>query len=263
MKINIDNIKKSFKTFKNVPFDHCVVENFFDFEYARILESEFMSYQSDKWNFYNNQIEHKKTCNIWDIFPKNTYSTFSYLNSEPFVCKLSSFFNKKLYPDIGLNGGGWHIHGVGGNLNPHLDYSIHPKLGLQRKVNIIIYLSSDLKEEHGGHLGLYSHSKDSSEAPILIKEIQPKFNTAIIFDTTQNSWHGMSRKLQVPDGIYRKSLAVYYLCEPPHEVDIRGKALFAPRKDQLNDESVRELIKIRSNTQTAKNVYNKKINGDL
>jgi len=32
------------------------------------------------------------------------------------------------------------MHAAGGNLNPHLDYSIHPKMGLQRKLNVIIYL---------------------------------------------------------------------------------------------------------------------------
>jgi Rps23 Pro-64 3,4-dihydroxylase Tpa1-like proline 4-hydroxylase len=256
-KIKINNFEKSFNDFKNQPFDHCVVDDFFHLDFAETLESEFLPYESDKWNFYNNQIEHKKTCNMWDIFPKNTYSLFCYLNSQKFVKKISKLVNKKLYPDIGLNGGGWHIHGTGGNLNPHLDYSIHPKLSLQRKLNIIIYLSSDIKEEHGGHLGLYDHKKDSEKAPILKKEIQPKFNRAVIFDTTQNSWHGMSRKLNIPENIYRKSLAIYYLCDPPELVDMRGKALFAPREEQLNDESVKNLIKVRSNIKTAESVYKK------
>ena len=32
---------------------------------------------------------------------------------------------KNLYPDYGLNGGGFHIMGNKGKLNPHLDYVIH------------------------------------------------------------------------------------------------------------------------------------------
>jgi hypothetical protein len=55
---------------------------------------------------------------------------------------LSKKLDLFLYPDPGLHGGGWHMHGAGGNLNPHLDYSIHPKSGLMRKLNIIIYLSN-------------------------------------------------------------------------------------------------------------------------
>ena len=41
--------------------------------------------------------------------------------------------------DIGLNGGGWHTHKRGGKLNTHLDYSLHTKLKLERKLNIINY----------------------------------------------------------------------------------------------------------------------------
>jgi hypothetical protein len=151
-----------------------------------------------------------------------------------------------LYPDPGLHGGGWHIHGDGGNLNPHLDYSIHPKNGLMRKLNIIIYLSSDLKSEYGGHLGLWTKSKDSKYPLSLIKEIEPKFNRAVIFDTTQDSWHGMSRKFSAPNGVTRKSIAVYYLIKPEDGFDPRSKALYAPRADQIGDKSILELIEKRS-----------------
>ena len=93
------------------------------------------------WHEYGNAIEVKKVCNNWNEFPKKTYGVFSYLNSIQFVDFLSNnLFEKcKLQSDSGLNGGGWHIHSRGGKLNTHLDYSLHPKLGLQRKLNIIVY----------------------------------------------------------------------------------------------------------------------------
>ena len=50
----------------------------------------------------------------------------------------------------GLNGGGWHIHANGGKLNPHLDYSMYPKLPYQRKLNIIVYLQPNWEESWGG-----------------------------------------------------------------------------------------------------------------
>jgi len=52
----------------------------------------------------------------------------------------------------------------------------------------------------------------------------------VLFDTTQDSWHGMSHGLTQPEGIYRKSITVYYLCQPVTETDQRGRALFAPAK---------------------------------
>ena len=135
-----------------------------------------------------------------------------------------------------------------------MDYSIHPKLGLQRKINIIVYLNSNWEKEWGGNLGLWSN--ESSRKPgKLVKEIVPKFNRAVLFDTTQNSWHGLPNPLKCPENEFRKSIAVYYLCEPSSKVDTRGKALFAPTDEQANDEDVLALIKKRSNTKTAASTY--------
>jgi Rps23 Pro-64 3,4-dihydroxylase Tpa1-like proline 4-hydroxylase len=239
--INIFNMIRSFDKFKgNVPFDHCVVDEFLTAETLAGVSDEFLSPDSLKWFRYNNAIEDKMALNDWNSFPKTTYDLFSYMTSPEFVGALSDLTGTRLYADPGLHGGGWHCHGTGGNLNPHLDYSIHPKLGLQRKLNIIVYVSDDLKEEHGGHLGLYK--RDNT----LVKEVVPKYNRAVIFDTSQDSWHGMSRPLTQPEGIYRKSLAVYYLCDPEPNCDPRMRALFAPREDQKNDSEVLRLIESRA-----------------
>jgi len=223
------------------------------------LEQEFPDFDDILWHEYRNAIEIKKVCNNWNVFPKLTYQVFSYLNSDAFVNTLSEilFDEKILYSDIGLNGGGWHIHKRGGRLNTHLDYSLHPKLGLQRKLNIIIYLNSKWQKAWGGSLGLWGN--ESSESPgDLVNEIEPVFNRATILDTTCNSWHGLSKPLMCPEGEFRKSLAIYYLTEPPANVDEREKALFAPTEAQKGDKEVLELIKERSNIATASNVYTKK-----
>lgn len=86
-------------------------------------------------------------------------------------------------------------------------------------------------------------------------EIAPVFNRAVIFDTTQNSWHGMSRSLTQPENISRKSLAVYYLCEPKPDAPKREKALFSPSECQESDNEVLELIKKRYDTEHSKKVY--------
>jgi hypothetical protein len=225
--IDVNNVITSFDNYKNSPFDHCVIDNFLT--NPDIIEDEFLDYNSKHWVEYNNIVQHKKVNCDWYLFPKNTYQLFAYLNSPTFVDQLSKLVGCKLYSDPGLHSGGWHMHSAGGSLNPHLDYSIHPKLSLQRKLNLIVYLSKDLKEEHGGHFGLWS----GTDFPdTLVKEIAPKFNRAIIFDTTQNSWHGLSRKCTVPEGIYRKSLAIYYLTDCPKDIDTRSRALFGLVGDQ-------------------------------
>ena len=259
MYVNKKTIVKSMKHFgNNIPFDYCVIDNFFDKEIALQLESEIPNYDSDIWHVYSNAVENKKTCNNWNIFPELTYQVFSYLSSSEFVSILSKgiFNDKELYSDFGLNGGGWHIHKQGGRLNPHLDYSIHPKLGLERKFNLIIWLNSKWKSEYGGDLGFWGNTIDNKPSKILVSK-EPKFNRAILFDTTQNSWHGLKGDLSCPENQFRKSLAVYYLCDPSKMASNRKKALFSPTDDQKNDKKVLNLIKARSSVKTAKKVYTK------
>jgi hypothetical protein len=258
--INWHSIESQIDGFgKKPPFDYVVIDDFFKDEFAQTLSSEFPAYDSDAWHGYNNPIEVKKVCNNWNVFPANTYKVFSYFNSEEWLNYLSLKLTngKKLHGDNGLNGGGWHTHKQGGKLNTHLDYSLHPKLGLQRKLNIIIYMNPNWQEDWGGALGLWGN--ESAEKPgDLVVSVWNKFNRAIIFDTTQNSWHGLPEPLTCPPSEARQSLAAYFLCEAPKGVDERGKALFAPTKEQENDAEVLELIEKRSNVASAASVYNDK-----
>ncbi len=254
----IDFVKCSKKWKKNKPFPHLILDNFLKTDVAKTLENEFPDFHDEVWHEYDNQIEVKKVCNNWNAFPRLTYKVINFLNSQEFVTNLSKFLLAKetLYSDSGLNGGGWHIHAKGGKLNTHLDYSIHPKLELQRKLNIIIYLNSKWNKKWGGSLGFWGN-KSSDEPGMLEKEIMPKFNRAVIFDTTCNSWHGLPNKIMCPKNEFRKSIAVYYLCKAKPNVDKRGKALFSASKSQKNDPDILDLIKKRSDTNQAHKVYKK------
>src|SRR5260221_12444888 len=198
------------------PFPHAVIDDFLPSALADALEAEIPSYGSDAWLEYRNAIEVKRTCNDWNRFPPTTYAFFSELNSAPFVAALSALVGvAPLYPDPGLNGAGWHIHGPGGKLTPHLDYSIHPKVGVQRKLNLIIYLNRDLRADREGELGLWAHDPAAGDPCALARTIAPLFNRAVLFDTTRNSWHGLPAALRCPEGTLRKSRADYYLIESP------------------------------------------------
>lgn len=258
--INFENIISSSQEWINSdPFPYFVVENFFNEDLALKLEDEFPDFNDDVWHEYGNAIEVKKVCNNYNAFPELTYRVFSYLNSDSFVSALSNclFDESKLIPDYGLNGGGWHIHSQGGKLNTHLDYSLHPKTKLQRKINIIVYLNSDWKPNWGGNLGLWGNERSDMPGD-LKKEIAPLFNRAVIFDTTMNSWHGLPQPLKCPKDQFRKSLAIYYLTEPSPDVSDRGKAFFAPTAEQKDDPEVLNLIKNRSSISTASSVYKNK-----
>lgn len=254
--ININNLKKKLTNFKNQkPFDYCVIDNFFDKNIARKLELEFPKYTSKDWFVYNNPLEHKKALNDWNKFPPLTYKVISYLNSVEFLSVLKKHTNLVLYSDPGLHGGGWHIHGKGGNLNPHLDYSIHPKMKLQRKLNLIIYLSKKYKsKKHFGHLGFWENDTKKNQPKNLIKEISADFNRAVIFDTSQNSWHGLSKKLKLEKGIYRKSIAVYYLTKPK-TINKNMRAFYSIRSEQKKNKNLLKLIDKRKNVGSSIKTY--------
>ena len=85
-RLEVSKLKIEF--LKGQPFHHTVIDNFFDDETAMSLSREFPSYDSDVWYVYNNPLENKKACNTWNLFPRNLYSTFCYLNSSSFISKL-------------------------------------------------------------------------------------------------------------------------------------------------------------------------------
>jgi hypothetical protein len=225
------------------PFPHLVLDNFLDDALARQLAGDFPEYASPWWHTYENAIEVKKTCNNWHAFTPALYKFFSDINSPECYRIFERLTHCKLYPDHGLHGGGLHIHGAGGKLNTHLDYSIHPKLGLERRLNLIVYLNPDWDQTWGGALGLWSD--DGGKPGKLVKSIAPIFNRAVIFDTT-NAWHGLPEPITCPPGQYRKSLAVYYLCDPRVGAVERNRALFAPTEEQSGDREVLDLIARRA-----------------
>lgn len=229
------------------PFNHIVIDNFFVPEIAQKISDQFPSYEDSFWYAHNNVVEVKKLVNHWDRFPPETYQAFSYLNSSEFLDNLKKLSDlKTIYSDNGLNGGGWHMHNNVGKLNVHKDYSIHPKLGLWRKLNLIVYLSKEWKSEWGGALELWSHDKENDKPLRKEKALDVKFNRAVIFDTTQDSWHGLPEEMKAPEGHFRKSLAIYYLTDPDKNAEPRKRALFTASEKQLGDKRVEEFIKKRS-----------------
>lgn len=241
----------------NQPFDHVIIDDFFNEATVQQLVAEFPSYDSPVWNaHYNNPIENKKACNHWDKFPKTTYSVFHYLCSTDFENIITQITgNAGAQADVGLHGGGWHAHTTSGKLNIHLDYSIHPKLQLERHYNLIVYITPDWNPAWGGGLELWSHDEQTGKAKQLVTTVENRFNRAVLFDTTQHSWHGLPQDLVCPEGVVRQSIATYYVTEPSEEASNRGKALFVPREDQQHDPEILELIAKRSQVATAESVY--------
>ena len=235
--------------FRNAePFSHVVIDDFFTEETADAIASSFPAHDDSVWTVsYDNPVEKKKACSHWDKFPAPIYSTLFYLCSQEFASTLSQItLSSIVIPDYGLHGGGMHSHNRGGKLNVHKDYSLHPKLPLMRNYNLIIYMTPDWDSSWGGGLELWSHDEETQQPKECVTKIENKFNRAVLFDTTQNSWHGLPEELTCPEHIARKSLATYYLSYVNSKAESRKRALYAPYKDQKNDPTVNEFCKKRS-----------------
>lgn len=248
------DVKKKFHS--SEPFNHVTIDNFILPEYVKKLSEEFPDYNDSRLLIRDNPLENKKSSNVWDFFPPLTYSMFNYFGRFEFLNLMRDLVdNSSLHFDYGLHGGGWHMHSCGGLNNVHLDYNVHPKLNEQRKLNVIIYLTEDWSSEWNGGLELWSHDSENGQPKQMITTIENVYNRAIIFDTTQNSWHGFSKSINCPKGVIRKSLAAYFVQPKPKEADNRLRALFSPREDQKNDPEIEEIIRKRLDVNLSSQVY--------
>ena len=78
---------------------------------------------------------------------------------------------RSLIPDPYLFGGGLHELKDGGFLNIHCDFNKHPKMNLDRRINILIYLNHDWKDQYGGALELWDTNMKNC-----VQKIKPIFN---------------------------------------------------------------------------------------
>jgi len=253
--ININKLNNSLKNFnKGRPFPHVIIDNFLKNKIAKKIEKEFPNFTDKELHEYRNYCEIKKSTNLWNLFQPTTYQLISILNSSEFTNNIKKKLKmKNLYSDPGLNGGGLHIMGKGGKLNPHLDYVIHPKLNIKRKFNLIIFVTSNWKDKNGGEICFFGKNKKNKNIPgKMVKKIVPKFNRAILFDTSMHSWHSVSRILTTN---IRKSIAAYYLILKNKNLENRKKALYSPLKNQIKNKKVKNFIKMRSNIKSYAKVF--------
>ena len=115
-------------------------------------------------------------------------------------------------------GGGTHENRHGQSLAAHVDFNFHPRTRWHRRLNLIVYLNPEWRQEWGGALELHSDPWHPSEDRV--SAILPSFNRAVIFETSEVSWHGFS-EIHLPSNradLSRKSFAIYlYTLERPPE----------------------------------------------
>ena len=206
---------------------------------------------SGQWHKYFNPIEVKYAYDDIEQMPENIRKIFYLLSTKDVCSKFSELSNiPNLEHDPYLHDAGLHILPTNGRLHIHLDYEKHPHFNKERRLNLILYFSKNWDPEWNGETQLWD--KDMKKCVVKSKVV---FNTAIIFKTNEISWHGLPEKITCPEGVFRKTLAYYFISPLESEASnekigndgsgYRTKATFTKRPDDPFYPEIEELYKIR------------------
>jgi Rps23 Pro-64 3,4-dihydroxylase Tpa1-like proline 4-hydroxylase len=218
------------------PFPHIVMDDFVPDEVLDEVVAEFPAPREAQWRAFDNPRERKLASNDDSAMGEATRHLLTELNSAPFVDFLQRLTDiEGLVPDPHLVGGGLHQIERGGHLNVHADFNRHPATGLERRLNVLLYLNRDWRHEYGGALELWSRDMSACEARIL-----PLFNRCLVFSTTSTSFHGHPEPVTCPEGETRKSIALYYYSRdrPPDEGREAHDTLFQARPGEQVPETL-------------------------
>ena len=208
---SVEELKKFGSEYKSAyatadPFPSIYFDNFFNEQVLHEVLAEFPDMTKNPDLKFNDVNQVKLASKGEYRFGEKTKEFMHYLNSQPFLEFLTELTGiENLIPDPNYDGGGMHQIPPGGMLKIHADFNKHPRTKLDRRLNVLIYLNEDWKEEYGGQFELWDVDMKGCR-----KSILPVFNRMAMFSTTSTSYHGNPNVVRCPEGRSRKSLALYY-----------------------------------------------------
>tara|TARA_R110002153_G_scaffold39711_1_gene114194 strand:- start:39 stop:767 length:729 start_codon:yes stop_codon:yes gene_type:complete len=213
-----------------LPFPHLVFDDFLDetILYDASLEAKFLSENMDTegWRFDKKDHHHsqvaKRSLTVIDNMTPAIRLISQYVNNPQFLTFLREMTGMPgLVGDWTFNGGGLHVTPKDGFLNVHQDFNFLGPIEspeLYRKVNLLIYLNEEWKDDYNGNLELWE-----SDLSDKAHEIVPQYNRAVIFNI-EDAPHGHPTPLTCPEGESRRSLAYYFYDTIPLTTDLKERA---------------------------------------
>ena len=215
------------------PFRHIVIDNFLEPAFCERLIAEFPDFESQ--NAVNELGQVGRKAVVADIARLGgSYAELDRLiRSREFlgwVGQVASIDNLVYDPDY--IGGGTHENLSGQDLDWHVDFNYHPRRPLHRRLNLIVFLNPEWREEWGGRLELCKDPWQPA-ANGSGRQILPIANRCVLFETTESSWHGFSR-IRLPEDrqeLSRRSIAVYFYTKdrPAAEIASSHGTVYVPR----------------------------------
>lgn len=189
------------------PFPHIMIDGFLD---PAILRNIAFPPRPSEGGFNRPQERFKYQFQPQECAGATARNLFAELNSCAFLGFLSELTGiKDLISDAYFCGAGLHETLHGGHLGVHADFNKHGTMGVERRLNLLIYLNEDWDESYGGALELWDAKMRGCEV-----KIAPVMSRAVIFRTDLQSFHGHPDPLSCPPDRSRRSLATYYYSMP-------------------------------------------------
>ena len=235
------------------PFPHIYFDDFFDDNVVEKVLKEFPGENDIDWlKYYDGHQKKLANENEQNIGLFSRHVLYS-LNSSLFLKFLEELTGiTNLISDPSFRGGGLHNIYRGGKLGVHADFNKHERYGLDRRLNLLLYLNKEWREEYGGHIELWNR-----EMKQCVRSYLPKFNRVVIFTTTETSFHGHPKPLSCPEYMSRKSLALYYYTNgrPEEDKDDHHSTIFKLRPDEKIESKL--ILKIKKFLRRWPNLFNK------
>ena len=192
------------------PFPHLVIDDFLPLEFIDSILAAFPDKSQATVSHSKAHQLHKRGYRPHTLGDNPCRHYLHLFNTPPVLQFLEEVTGiNGLIPDPYFLGGGLHEIERGGKLNVHADFTLHEKLNLVRRINLLIYLNKAWQSDYGGSLELWDAKMERC-----VKSIEPKFNRAVIFTTDKQSFHGHPNALNCPKEMTRRSIALYYYVAP-------------------------------------------------
>ena len=238
--------------FKNAdPFPYVKIDNFLNPDKLKDVLDVFPSPKELEFYKYENPLEKKLAMDQLSKLATPIQNILLYLNSPDML----QFFEELtgiegLIPDPYYRGGGIHQLESGGKLDVHIDFNIHPKLKLERRLNAIVYLNEDWDESYGGYLDIWRGHKEDGKHVLdeCVDQILPIFNRMVVFATSEKSYHGNPDPVNCPVDRTRKSIALYYYTKdrPQDEAVDQHSTTFIKRPTDIDNKELDEMREKRN-----------------
>jgi Rps23 Pro-64 3,4-dihydroxylase Tpa1-like proline 4-hydroxylase len=228
--INRDRLREEVRAAK--PFPHVLIDNFLYEEFAHEVVRSWPSFETAAkmgrgYSTINER--HKVGVTQSSEFPQPLKELDAALASAGFLEDLATIFEiPDLVADPELVGGGLHQTGPRGRLDVHIDFNYIEARKLHRRLNILVYFNEGWPPEWGGQLELWD--KDVS---VCVSSFDPIFNRCVIFETSEISYHGVT-KVTCPNSVVRRSFAGYYytVAAPAHWTGTSHSTVFKARPEE-------------------------------